>query len=138
MNLHQHPCWCLTRSLDIIPTLIYFKHMRYEVRVLPSAVQFLDSLDVKMKAKAYRTISLLQDFGSFLKEPHSKKISKIKNLYELRVKQSSNICRLFYFHFNNKVYIVTSGYMKKSNKTSRSELEKAEHIMNQFMEENHG
>ncbi|MBB6482686.1 type II toxin-antitoxin system RelE/ParE family toxin [Spirochaeta isovalerica] len=111
--------------------------MGYEVRVLQPAVHFLETLDVKMKAKAYRAISLLQEFGPFLTEPHSKKITGIKNLYELRVKQSSNICRLFYFHSNGKVYIVTSGYIKKSNKTSRLELEKAERIMNQFIEENH-
>ena len=111
--------------------------MEYEVRVLQPALHFLETLDIKMKAKAYRTISLLRDFGPFLTEPHSKKITGIKNLYELRVKQGNNICRLFYFHSDGKVYVVTSGFIKKRNKTSKSELEKAERIMNQFMEGNH-
>ena len=111
--------------------------MGYEVRILQPAVKFLETLDIKMKAKAYRTISLLKEFGPFLTEPHSKKITGIKDLYELRIKQASNICRLFYFHSDGKVYIIASGYVKKSNKTSKSELDKAERIMNQFMEENH-
>jgi len=72
--------------------------VEYEVRVLQPALDFLVTLDIKMKAKAYRAISLLQDFGPFLKKPHTKKIIGIKNLNELRVKQGNNICRLFYFN----------------------------------------
>jgi len=90
-----------------------------------------------MKAKAYRTISILRDFGPYLTEPHSKRITGIKNLCELRVKQGNNICRLFYFHSEGNVYIVTSGFIKKKDKTSKSELDKAERLMNMYMEGNH-
>ncbi len=109
--------------------------MEYEVHILEPAVSFLKSLDLKLKAKTYRTIRLLEEFGPFLAEPHSKKIKGYKSLYELRVKQGSNICRFFYFHQMGKVYIVTSGYVKKDRKTNKSELHSAEKIMNQFMEE---
>ncbi len=111
--------------------------MSYEVRVLEPAIDFLNSLNAKLKAKTYRSIQLLQEFGPFLAEPHSKKIKEFKSLYELRVKQGSNICRLFYFHHKGAVYIVTSGFIKKENKTSKKELVKAEKIMNKFMEDNH-
>ena len=111
--------------------------MEYEVQILESAVNFLRSLNLKLKAKAYRTILLLEEFGPFLAEPHSKKIKGYKSLYELRVKQGSNICRFFYFHQKGKVYIVTSGYIKKDSKTSKSELISAEKLMRQFREENH-
>lgn len=111
--------------------------MGYEVRVLTSATDFLETLEVKLKAKTYRSIKLLQEFGPFLSEPHSKKIKGFKSLYELRVKQGSNICRLFYFHHKGKVYVVTSGFIKKENKTNKNELVKAEKIMNKFMEDYH-
>ena len=111
--------------------------MEYEIQILESAAKFLRSLNLKLKAKAYRTIRLLEEFGPFLAEPHSKKIKGYKSLYEIRVKQGSNICRFFYFHHKGKVYIVTSGYLKKDRKTRKSELYRAEKIMNQFMEENH-
>jgi len=111
--------------------------MEYEVQILKPASKFLRSLNLKLRAKAYRTIRLLEEFGPFLAEPHSKKIKGYKSLYELRVKQGSNICRFFYFHQKGKVYIVTSGYLKKDRKTSKSELYSAEKIMNQYMEENH-
>ena len=111
--------------------------MEYEVQILESAASFLKSLDIKLRAKAYRTLRLLEEFGPFLAEPHSKKIKGYKSLYELRVKQGSNICRFFYFHQKGKVYIVTSGYIKKDRKTSKSELISAEKLMKQFKEENH-
>ena len=111
--------------------------MEYEVQILESAASFLKSLDIKLRAKAFRTLRLLEEFGPFLAEPHSKKIKGYKSLYELRVKQGSNICRFFYFHQKGKVYIVTSGYIKKDRKTSKSELISAENLMKQFKEENH-
>jgi len=54
----------------------------------------------------------------------------------LRIIQGNNICRLFYFHWKDKIYIITSGYIKKTNKTNKREIEKAENIMNNFMEKN--
>jgi len=72
-----------------------------------------------------------------LAEPHSKKIKGYKSLYELRVKQGSDICRFFYFHQKGKIYIITSGYIKKDKKTSKSELLTADNIKKQFLEENH-
>jgi len=111
--------------------------MEYEVQLLESATSFLRSLNLKLRAKAYRTLRLLEEFGPFLAEPHSKKIKGYKSLYELRIKQGSNICRFFYFHQKGKVYIVISGYIKKDRKTSKSELISAEKLMKQFMEENY-
>lgn len=36
------------------------------------AKEFLDSLNIKMKAKMARTIKLLEDNGTVLREPYSK------------------------------------------------------------------
>ncbi len=109
--------------------------MEYEVNLLKTAEDFLLSLEVKMRSKAFRTIKLLQEFGPYLSEPHSKSIKGIKSLSELRVKQGSNICRFFYFHSKGKIYIVTSGFIKKDKKTSKKELKLAEKLMKNYMEE---
>ena len=108
--------------------------MEYEVQILNQAKEFLGTININLQAKAFRTIKLLQEFGPFLGEPHSKKITGYKGLLELRVKHGSDICRLFYFHYKGKVYVVTSGYMKKDNKLKKSELEKARKMMKLFME----
>ena len=88
-----------------------------------------------MQAKIQRTINLLKEFGYSLSEPHSKKLKSVVDLYELRVKLGSDICRLFYFYWKNKIYVVTSGYSKKSNKTDRNEIKKAINIMNNIKEQ---
>jgi phage-related protein len=112
--------------------------MIYNIKILAPAKAFLQSLDVKLRAKAFRTISLLQEFGPFLTEPHSKKIKQYEKLFELRVRHGSNICRLFYFYFRNNIYIVTSGYLKKDQKLNKSELIKAKNIMNRYLEKYNG
>jgi phage-related protein len=109
--------------------------MHYEVELLEEAVDFVRSLPIKMQAKIQRTIALLKEFGYLLPEPHSKKIKGHKDLYELRVKSGSDICRLFYFYWKDKIYIVTSGYSKKSNKTDINQIERAMRLMKQMKEE---
>jgi len=106
--------------------------MRYEVILLQPAVDFLREVEVKLRARAFRTIELLKEFGPFLKEPHSKKIAGVKGLFELRVQQGNNICRLFYFHRENRIFIITSGYIKKTMKTNRNEIEKAVKLMEHY------
>lgn len=84
---------------------------------------FLDSLDTKMRAKALHGLSLLEEFGNQLREPYSKQVGD--GLFELRIKFSSDISRLFYFFVVNNKIVVTNGFVKKSMKTPRSELELA-------------
>ena len=103
--------------------------MEYEVELTEDAVEFILSLPVKMQAKIQRTIDLLKEFGYSLPDPHSKKIKGIKDLYELRVKIGSDICRLFYFYLKDRIYIITSGYKKKSKKVDKNEINKALKIM---------
>ncbi len=107
----------------------------YNIKLLQEAKDFIDTLDVKMKTKVLRTINLLAKFGSFLKEPHSKKL-KGYDLYELRVTLGSNIVRLFYFHDNNQIYVITSGFIKKTNKIDKKIIQKAISLKKQYEEEN--
>jgi len=109
--------------------------MEFEVELTEDVISFILSLPIKMQAKIQRTIELLKEFGYNLPEPHSKKIKSTSTLYELRIKQGNNICRLFYFHFKGKIYIITSGYIKKTNRTDKRQIEKALNIMNQFLEQ---
>ena len=106
----------------------------YEVVLLEQAYQFLDSLDKKMRAKAYRSIELLKQFGHRLPMPHAKKL-KGYELHELRIKHGTDIIRMFYFITGDTVCVITSGYVKKSNHTNRTEIERAIRLRDQFLEE---
>lgn len=106
--------------------------------ILARAEAFLDTLDAKLAAKAFREIELLKQLGPMLLFPHTRKIVGTEKLHELRVKQGSNICRLFYFFEGESIYVITSGYLKKSDKTEQEEIKRAIRLMIEYMEEVHG
>ena len=101
-----------------------FEIIFYETENKKKPVEdFLNDLDIKMKRKALQEIKLLQECGNSLKEPYSKHIQD--GLFELRIKQSSNISRIFYFFYIEKKIILVSGFVKKTQKTPPSEIKKA-------------
>ena len=87
------------------------------------AQEFIDSLDVKMQAKMLRTIMLLQENGTDLRMPYSEHLEE--GIFELRAKVGSNISRVMYFFFDGSKAILTHGFIKKTQKTPKSEIEKA-------------
>ena len=111
--------------------------MDYEVELLDGVEYFLETLPKKLEAKAYWTMALLQRIGTRLQEPYCKPIKGYKGLYELRVKFASDIVRLFYFQHNGTIFVVTSGYVKKTQKLNKLEIDKAQRLMNEYIEENH-
>jgi phage-related protein len=106
--------------------------MQYEVILLGPATDFLRELGGKLGAKAFRAIELLGHFGPQLPMPHSKKLSG-RDLWELRVRQGGMICRLFYFHDSDRIYVITSGYVKKSDKTSPEEIRRALRLKAEYL-----
>lgn len=93
---------------------------------------FLDSLDQKLRAKTVRDLKELRSNASMFREPHSKAMSK--GLFELRVRQGSNAVRVFYFFFDGWRIVITNGFIKKSQKTPKGELERALHYKNDWEE----
>ena len=89
--------------------------------------EFLNSLDIKMRAKMYREIDLLVINGPELlvingpelREPHSKHLDD--GIFELRAKQSNDISRVLYFFFIGKKAVLTNGFVKKTKKTPKKE-----------------
>jgi phage-related protein len=53
----------------------------------------------------------------------------------MRSKVGSNIQRALYFQKINQIYVITHGFTKKTEKTPRAEIEKAERIMRRYKEE---
>jgi len=95
---------------------------RTEDNVAPVEI-FLRELDIKMRAKALHELKILAEFGTQLREPYSKPIQG--GIFELRIKQSSNISRIFYFFRSGNKIILTNGFLKKTQKTPKSEIQKA-------------
>lgn len=100
------------------PELIVIRHNGEQ-----PAKKFILSLDKKMIAKMLDTIKLLQDNGYQLREPYSKHIDD--GIFELRAKVGSNISRVLYFFYVGQNIILTNDFIKKTQKTPSSEIEKA-------------
>ncbi|MBI4847534.1 MAG: type II toxin-antitoxin system RelE/ParE family toxin [Nitrospirae bacterium] len=95
------------------------------------ASDFLESLSTDARAKVFRLIKLLKDYGVLLKEPYTKQIKgKIR---ELRIKDSQGAVRILYFTFTGKRFILLHGFIKKTDKTPEREIEIAEKRMNDFI-----
>ena len=84
---------------------------------------FLHSVeDKKLQSKMYTYLNLLEEYGRVFHEPYVKYL--YSSIYELRIRQSSNIARILFFYDGNKI-VLTNGFIKKSNKTPRNEITKA-------------
>ena len=87
--------------------------------------EFLEGLQPKQRAKALRTIDLLEEFGRHLTLPHSSPVkgAKYKGMYELRAKIGSDISRIFYYSWVKDKFVLLHGFSKKTNKTPKKELD---------------
>lgn len=103
--------------------VVFFRKDNGNIPVL----EFLLTLNPKMRAKAYREIELLRKHGTDLREPYVKPVKghKNKGIYELRVKFSSDITRIFYFTYGGNVFVLLHGFTKKTNKTPEDEILRA-------------
>ena len=96
------------------------------------AKEFILALDAKMRAKVVRTVGLLREEGPSLREPYSKHLED--GIFEIRTKFGSDITRVLYFFVIGRRIILTNGFVKKTQKTPRNELEKAKLCRKDFME----
>ncbi|MBK8699283.1 MAG: type II toxin-antitoxin system RelE/ParE family toxin [Saprospiraceae bacterium] len=58
-----------------------------------------------------------------------------KNLFYLRVKQGSNIYRIFFCYDEDKIVVIMNGFTKKSQKTPSKEIERAVKIKKEYFDE---
>lgn len=89
----------------------------------PALKTILGIEDVKLRAKVFRSIKLLETFGNKLGEPDTSAIRD--GIFELRTKHSNNIVRTLYFYDRGQIIILTNSFIKKTQKTPVSEIELA-------------
>lgn len=86
-------------------------------------LDFLNTLEVKLRAKVFRDLMLLEQYGNELRLPYSEHLDD--GIFELRTIQGKNIVRNLYFFIVGKKIIVTHGFKKKTQKTPPEEIQKA-------------
>ena len=95
------------------------------------AEEFILSQELKMKSRLYRTLAVLETDGNNIREPYSKFLGD--GIYEVRVQQGNNIARVLYFFVVNRKIILTNGFIKKSQKTPKSEINKAKKFRSEYL-----
>jgi phage-related protein len=100
------------------------------------AVIFLNSLPAKTRAKVTRILNLLGELGVLLKEPYTKQVrGKIR---ELRVSDEIGAVRVLYFSFTGRRLILLHGFVKKTDKIPKKEIDIAERRMEDFLKRQGG
>ena len=93
---------------------------------------FIEEQRPKMKAKILRELDLLEEFGNELEGETTKHLDD--GIFELRVKFSSDITRIFFFFHIGKKIILANGFVKKTQKTPVKEIELAKKYRKDYLE----
>ena len=96
------------------------------------AKEFLDSLNIKMRAKFAMEIKLLEEKGNQLREPYSKPLGD--GIFELRAKVGTDISRVLYFFYYEGRIVLTHGFIKKTQRPPAGEIEKAKKYRRDYIE----
>ena len=97
--------------------------------------EFILGLTVKERAKIFETINYfleLKNNNLPIKESLSKHLED--GIFELRTSISDKIARTLYFYQRGAKIIITHGFIKKSQKTPRREIERAKDLRNKYNE----
>ena len=93
---------------------------------------FLDSLPAKAAQKAAWVLKLAEDMD-IVPALYLKKLVRSDDIWEFRFQHGSNSYRVFCFFIGKSVVVLTHGLVKKTQKTPKREIEKAEAYKKDFL-----
>jgi len=94
---------------------------------------FLDALPGKVAQKVVWVLRLLEDL-EMVPATYFKKLIGTEDIWECRIQYGSNIYRIFCFFDSHAVVILTHGFEKKSMKTPKQEIERAESYRRDYLQ----
>lgn len=97
---------------------------------------FLRTLPGKDEAKIAWTVKLLSEFGLELGMPYARPLKG--KLWELRTRTSGGAYRIIYFAHVGQRFVLLHGFVKKTQKTPRKEMETAERRMVDYLSRHEG
>ncbi|MFO8066819.1 MAG: type II toxin-antitoxin system RelE/ParE family toxin [Bacteroidales bacterium] len=95
---------------------------------------FLLKQPEKVQDKIFKVIEAIETLER-IPANYIKFIKGTKGLYEARIQLGSDIWRVFCFFDQGKLVILLNGFVKKTQKTPRKEIDKALGLMNSYYEE---
>lgn len=96
--------------------------------------EFLLEQTIKVQDKIFKIIEAIETLER-VPSNYLKSMEGTNGLYEARIKLGSNIWRVFCFFDHGKLVILLNGFQKKTQKTPKSEIEKALKLMTKYYSE---
>ncbi len=93
--------------------------------------KFYDNQTIKVQRKILWTLRIIEDIDR-IPEIYLKHLKNTSGLYEIRVQVGNNIFRIFCFFDIDNIVVIGHGFQKKSQKTPKQQIEKAEQIRKEY------
>lgn len=84
---------------------------------------FIDTMPAKTRAKTFRTLELIEEYGPGVGEPHVKYLDD--DLWEVRIRASEGTYRILFTEKTGRILLLLHGFQKKSFKTPTRMIETA-------------
>ena len=110
------------------------KKFRKVVRYKDYFDQFFVKQRIKVKQKIIWTLELIEDI-EVVPEKYLKHLTNTDGLYEVKVKFGTDNFRIFCFFDQDKLVVLMNGFQKKTQKTPKTEIEKALKINDEYEKE---
>jgi phage-related protein len=105
--------------------IIFYKDYFYD---------FYDKQTERVKRKIDFVLDLVRNVDR-IPEKFFKHMEGSDGLFEIRVKVGSDIFRIFSFFDEGSLVVAINGFQKKTDKTPKNELERAERIKQEYFKE---
>ncbi len=97
-------------------------------------LDFYSTLYPEVRRKLNWTLQLISEIER-VPEKYFSHITDSSGLFEIRVEVGSNIYRVFSFFDEGKLVVLVNGFIKKTQRTPKSEIELAEKLKKQYFDE---
>ena len=96
--------------------------------------EWFETIPADIKAKVLRIVDMLVIFGPHnVREPYVKHVERQRKLLEIRAKGKDGIARVFYCTISGQKIILLHGFIKKTDKTPKKEIDIAVKRMQEVM-----
>ena len=96
--------------------------------------EFFKEQSPKVRDKIIKILDIIEQIDR-IPSNYLKYISGTNGLFEIRVQLGNNIFRIFCFFDGNKLIVLLTGFQKKTQKTPKAEIKKAEKLMDEYYKE---
>jgi phage-related protein len=93
--------------------------------------KFFESQNQKVQGKILWTLRVICELEK-IPELYIKHLTNTSGIYEIRVQVGKSIFRIFCFFDKGNIIVVGNGFQKKTQKTPKAEIVKAERIKREY------